>query len=272
MVENHGTDLQYDKVEKAKKENTQSTNDANSRTCRFCGRTSKTEGADFCPYCGQPYEGQGVNGQPPFIVNGSTIRLDPLGGVPKDTKIEGATAADIATFVGNNSARYVNKFKVLNKGNKNSWNWLAFLFPSAWCLSRKMYANGILFLIVSLAANLCFVPFSQTLNSLGDIAEMTRDQLVTLASDNIASFSTLTWIMCAVGTILFILPHIICGLRGDWMYRGFAINKIKTIRDNPDVEDYKEELRHKGSVSLFMMFLAFIIEQYLPSIIAGFLW
>ncbi len=271
VEENHGTDLQYDKVKKVEAAEAENTN--SEHTCRFCGRTSKTTGAEFCPYCGQPYEGQGVHHHhQPFVINGAAINLDPLGGIPKDTKIEGVAAGDIATFVGNNSARYVHKFKTLNKGNKKSWNWLAFLFPSAWCLSRKMYGNGILFLILSLASNLCFVPFNQTLNSLGDVANMTYNQAVTLATENIASFTPLIWIMCAVGTVLYILPHIICGLFGDWMYRGFALDKIKRIRDDKDVEDTEEELRHKGSVSLLTLCLAFLLESYLPVLFEMFLW
>ncbi len=268
----HGTDNQYDKVQKMKSESEEQQEDGNiEQKCGFCGRTSKNEGAPFCPYCGQPYKNHGSH-HPPFVVNGTSINFDPLGGVQKGTKIEGVDAEDIATFVGNNSGRYVNKFKTLNKGNKNSWNWLAFLFPSAFCLSRKMYSNGILFLIVSIAANLCFVPFNNTLASLGDIERMTREQLVSLATENMSAFTPLIWIMCAVGTVLFILPHIICGLRGDWMYRTHALSKIKTIKENKEINDYNTELKTKGSVSLGLMFLAFLVEQYVPIILAGFLW
>ncbi len=269
----HGTDMQYDKLEKQKKENIDDQSAfIPNRKCKFCGRISKNEGASFCPYCGQPFEGQGVHQHAPFIINGSSINFDPLGGVPKGTKIEGTCVEDIATFVGNNSGRYINKFKTLHKGNKNSWNWLAFLFPSAFCLSRKMYSNGILFLIVSIAANLCFVPFNNTLAGLGDIETMTREQLVSLATENMSAFTPLIWIMCAIGTVLFILPHILCGLRADWMYRAHSLEKIKSIKENKDIADYEEELKIKGSVSLTLMFVALIIEQYLPSILATFLW
>ena len=273
VAQDHGTDNQYDKIKKAEKEaEANQNNSVTERKCRFCGRTSKTEGAEFCPYCGQPYEGPGIHHPHPFVVNGSAVNFDPLGGVPKDTLIEGVTAGDIATFVGNNSHRYVNKFKTLNKGNKNSWNWLAFLFPSAFCLSRKMYSNGILFLILSIAANLCFVPFNQTLASLGDVAKMTQDQLVTLATENISAFTPLIWIMFAVGTVLFILHHIICGIRSDWMYRNYVITKIKAIKANKDIDDYDETLQVKGSVSFTLMFVAFLAEQYLPVILTSFLW
>lgn len=275
LVADHGTDRQYDKVQKAEeeKQKQEQEQEETSRKCNFCGRTSKTKGADFCPYCGQPYTGNGVHPHhPPFIINNGTLNLDPCGGVPKDTMIEGVTAKDIATFTGNNSARYVHKFKDLNKGNKNSWNWMAFLFPSAWCLSRKMYFNGILFMILSVASSLCTVPFSKTLESLGDVSEMTRNELVGLASDNIGAFSVLTWVMSVLGIVLWIIPHIICGLKGDWMYRNFAIAKIKSIRDDKEIDDYDEALKHAGSVSLFLGLLAIIVENNLPTILAILLW
>ncbi len=273
LEDTHGTDLQYDKQVKKEQERNKATEAEHiGRKCGFCGRTSKTEGADFCPYCGQPYDNKGVHFQPPFIVGGNAINIDPYGGVPKDTNIEGVTAEDIKTFTNSNSARYVNKFKTLNKGNKNSWNWLAFLFPSAWCLSRKMYANGILLLIVSIASSLCFVPFTQTLGSLGDISQMASDQMAKLLLDNIGAFSLLTWIMYAVGLLLFIGQHILLGLRGDWIYRNFAIAKIKSIRANDEVEDYKEALTRAGSVSFILIIVAFLVENYLPSILASILW
>lgn len=271
----HGTDRQYDKLQKEEAEADKNTDASSEETqkCRFCGRTSKTKGAEFCPYCGQPYNGNGVHPHgAPFVMQNGTISIDPYGGVPKDTKIEGVTVKDIATFTGNNSARYIHKFKDLNKGNKKSWNWLAFLFPSAWCFSRKMFANGILFLILAIASSLCTIPFTETLNSLGDISNMTRNELVNLATDNIGAFSILTWVMSALGIVLLAIPHFVCGLMGDWMYRGFALDKIKSIRDDKEIDDYEEALAHKGSVNLFLGILAIIAENYLPTIIAMFIW
>ncbi len=268
LQEDHGTDRQYDKLKKVE-ETAQS---EAAQKCRFCGKTSKTKGAEFCPYCGQPYNGNGVHPHgAPFVVQNGTINIDPYGGVPKDTKIEGVTVKDIATFTGNNSARYVHKFKDLNKGNKKSWNWLAFLFPSAWCLSRKMFANGILFLILAVASSLCTIPFAETLNSLGDISTMTRNELVNLATENIGAFTPLTWVMSALGIVLLAIPHVICGLMGDWMYRCFALDKIKSIRDDKKTEDYEETLAHKGSTNLLLGILAIFAEQYLPVIIAMFI-
>ncbi len=269
----HGTDRQYDKVKKAEESQKEQQASSEGKKCNFCGRVSHTDGAEFCPYCGQPYVGNGVHpNHVPFVIHNGTINIDPYGGVPKDTKIEDVTVKDIATFTGSNSGRYINKFKDLSQKRKSSWNWLAFLFPSAWCLSRKMYSNGILFIILSVASSLCTIPFTKTLESLGDISSMTRNELVTLATENIGSFSALSWVMSAIGILLLIIPHIVCGAFGDWMYRSFSLDKIKKLRSNKEIDDYDEALQRAGSVSLVLGIVAIIAENYLPSIIASFIW
>ena len=66
--------------------------------------------------------------------------MDFLGGVPADYIIEdGVTAKEARNFVISNTQRYIPKFKKLSKENKVSWNFMAFLFPCEWLLSRKMY-------------------------------------------------------------------------------------------------------------------------------------
>ena len=275
VADDHGTDRQYDKLQKAasEAENEAENTSEEGRKCNFCGRVSKTSGAEFCPYCGQPYNGNGVNhAHPPFVVQDGVIKIDPYGGLPKDSKIEGATVKDIATFTGNNSARYIHKFKDLNKGNKKSWNWLAFLFPSAWCLSRKMYTNGILYLILSVASALCTDSFMLTLESYGyDTTNMSSSAAATFITENFDKIPIIAFVLSLVGLLLFFVPRFICGLYGDWSYRGFALEKIKKIRSNNEIDEPEEALAHAGSVSLVLGIVAIFVENYLPVIILSFL-
>lgn len=275
VADDHGTDRQYDKLKKAEEErasqNPEGTEEG--RKCNFCGRVSKTQGAEFCPYCGQPYNGNGVNhpGRPPFIMQDGVIKIDPYGGLPKDSKIEGETVKDIATFTGNNSARYIHKFKDLNKGNKKSWNWLAFLFPSAWCFSRKMYVNGLLYLVLSVASGLCTDTFMMALQSFGYDPNMSNAAIAEFITRNISNVPIITIVLSFVGLALFFVPRFICGLFGDWSYRGFALDKIKKIRTNNEVDDKDEALAHAGSVSLLLGIVAIFVENYLPPLLLSFL-
>lgn len=54
------------------------------------------------------------------------------------------TLEEYETFIGApKSAYYVEKFALMQKGSKASWNWAAFFLSSIWLLYRKMYAIGI---------------------------------------------------------------------------------------------------------------------------------
>ncbi len=276
----HGTDRQYDKVkaEEDAAEAEAAKNEENSRECRFCHRTSRSSEGDFCPYCGQPYS---VNGKThrthagPGVFVGNVPMFDIYGGLPKDSKIEDVKVEHIAKFVGSNSQRYLPKFATLSSHKKGSWNWAAFLSPSAWCLSRKMVAPGIMYFILMLASALCFVPFNATLSNImtDEMQSMTYMQLAReITSEYMSDFSVLSLIMSLVGLVLNIIPRIICGKMGDWMYRGFTLQNVRKITANPDVEDLDTELMKKGSVSLLVLAIALLAENYVPTIITSFIW
>lgn len=270
----HGTLDQYDKAQERLRQ-TQEENEAKAteetRTCAFCGRQSKSSDAAFCPYCGQPYTPK-TNGAPRVLFNGMPVAfMDRCGGIPKDTKIEDVTADDLSKFVGGNSARYIPKFATLTEKNKGSWNWAAFLFPAAWSFGRKMHLNGILYLILSIASKLCFVPLTQAINSLGDTTGMTYTQLYGLIEKNISSFSWISLVMMLVGFLLYFLPRIFCGRFGDWHYRRKCIDTIKEIQTDDEIDDKEEEIRLSGSLNILLAMIGLLAETYLPQIIAMFL-
>lgn len=267
VEEFHNTDKQYDIANK--KETDQEHPSIAPHKCNYCGRTAKTDNADFCPYCGHPYHG---GKRPTFVAGGMPFQFDPYGGVSKETKIDDVSVEEMGTFIGSNAPRYIPRFVRMSKQNKKSWNWFAFFFPAAWTLSRKMYSTGILYLILAISSSLCFVPYEQILLSFMDESVSSYSEIFALVSNNIDKFSAVSIILCFVGIILSIVPRIVCGLRGDWTYRNHTINKIKQIKSNDEVDDINEELKSSGSVSLVLMFAALLAENYLPSIIAMFIW
>lgn len=268
----HGTDMQYDLVMKKKAEEAGGDSEqTEEHTCSYCGRTARSEGADFCPYCGHPYHEKDFKAQSPFA-GGPAMFTDYMGGVDKNTDIDGVKAGELATFVGNGSVRYIPKFASLNKEHKNSWNWAAFLFPSAWSFSRKMYRNGALMLILTIAATLCFVPYESVMETFIDTSKnYSYMQYLNAAMSNMSAFSPLSLIMAAVGAALNIGLRIFAAIRGDWMYRCHCIEKIKAIKADPNTEDVDDELAHAGSVSIILLFAAILAEVYLPSLILMFI-
>ena len=175
LEEFHGTDRQYDKVKAREAEQNAAEmpntgeNAEGLITCQMCH-----EIYDFalnaCPKCGAPNIAK---------AGGSFVNFDFWGGVPADYDIgDGITADEAKRFVAANTPRYIPKFAVLNAKNKLSWNWLAFLFPCGWMLSRKMYKNGIVAGLLTAISTLFYLPFMNAVNNLGFSANETQAQLM----------------------------------------------------------------------------------------------
>lgn len=262
----HGTDKQYDLLKRAERSESETDAEPEVHTCPRCHRTSKSQGAEFCPYCGQPYNGSG-QGNPHAFPGGAAHAFDPYGGLPKNTTIDGVRVEDIATFVGNNSPRYINRFSVLNKNRKGSWNWAAFLFPAGWCMSRKMFPAGILYLILEIAATLCMLPFMETYSELMVDQQLNSYEIYDYILANLGSFSLTSVLLLFLGAAIFFVPRIICGRLGDWHYKCFATEKIKKILDDPELEDKEYSLRRAGNVNVLLLAAAYFAVQWLPMLI-----
>lgn len=293
LAELHGTNREYGKQPSGYQSNGPAYADGGNlyeRLCPHCGKRAKATDALFCPYCGKEYASrphqhqyktQDVFDEPdqtgPNVVFRGMFDKDSYGGIPKSAEIEGVKVEQVAKFVGNNAHRYIPRFAVMKQSNRRSWNWAAFLFPSVWCMSRKMYVTGIMYFILFLAASLCFVPFMSVLSTFtADMPQMNymdyANEIVTIVRENFSAFGWPSFALLGVGLALQVVPRIICGKTADWTYRGFALNKVKTIINDPEVDDVDEELMHAGSVNIFLMLITFLAQQYLPSIIATFIW
>ncbi len=287
VAEHHGTDRQYGKQSAPQNGPAYEEGGAQyERLCPHCGKRAKATDALFCPYCGKEYgsrphnhadnESQGAG--PKVFFGGMGFEKDSYGGIPKDAEIEGVKVEQVARFVGSNAHRYIPRFAVMKQSNRHSWNWAAFLFPSVWCMSRKMYTTGIMYFILLLASSLCFVPFTQVLSTFltEDIVSQNyydyANSIMEIIKENFSAFGWPAFALIGVGLALAIVPRIICGKTADWTYRGFALNKVRTVLNNPEVEDVDEELMRSGSVNIFLMLITFIAQQNLPSIIATFIW
>lgn len=242
----HGTDRQYDKVQKetAEKEqpNTQSaeqnTNNAN----------------DF-----------NNAGPMPFL------QFDMLGGIAKDFDLgDGVTANDAARFVLTNTHRYIPKFAAAKYGKKASFNWLAFLLPPAWFLSRKMYKIGIFVLVLAVSLTLLTFPFMLDFqNYLNADDPYNYSVIAKIFRENIGNFEKSAMITFFAASLGNILLSFFCGIFGDYLYRNHALSSIKEIKK--ECLNYEDNMRKKGGVNLFAAMIALFVVEYLPSIIYGFI-
>ena len=266
LEEFHGTDRQYDKV-KAREEEQAAAEMPNTGenaegliTCQMCH-----EKYDFalnaCPKCGAPNIAK---------AGGSFVNFDFLGGVPADYDIgDGITADEAKRFVAANTPRYIPKFAVLNAKNKLSWNWLAFLFPCGWMLSRKMYKNGIIAGLLTVISSLFYLPFMNAINNLGTTPGETQAQIMQSIYEHLPKMGAAVIAALLAGFVLNIAVRILSALFGDYLYKQYAISSIKTIRADSEAMDY--DYRKTGGVNIFLFLLGTMAVQYLPALIGIFI-
>ena len=266
LEEFHGTDRQYDKV-KAREEEQAAAEMPNTGenaegliTCQMCH-----EKYDFalnaCPKCGAPNIAK---------AGGSFVNFDFLGGVPADYDIgDGITADEAKRFVAANTPRYIPKFAVLNAKNKLSWNWLAFLFPCGWMLSRKMYKNGVIAGLLTVISSLFYLPFMNAINNLGTTPGETQAQIMQSIYEHLPKMGAAVIAGLLAGFVLNIAVRILSALFGDYLYKQYAISSIKTIRAESEDMDY--DYRKKGGVNIFLFLLGTMAVQYLPALIGLFI-
>jgi uncharacterized Zn finger protein (UPF0148 family) len=242
----HGTDMQYDKLkyrqQQESKEEPPKTDD----------QTETTWNSGFNPN----FEG------PMFF--------DLLGGVPKDYLIDDdVTAEETAKFVMSNTMRYIPKFAKLSKSKRVSWNFLAFLFPCGWFLSRKMYKNGLIAGLLSIISNLLSLPLLKTMENLGITDSVSYYDMIQRMMDNLPNINSTVIFVALIGSWISIAISLICALFGDYLYKSHVVKTIKKIKS--ESSDINFDYRKKGGVNIILFLLGTMAVNYIPSIISVFI-
>ena len=258
LEDKHGTADQYDasiyKTEETKEHSEEKTEQTeNVVRCRFCGN-ELTDDAKFCPHCRAPRE---------------NAVLNPFGNIKKDTILEdGIKAEQLARFTLINPARYVKKFFSLNKKNRASWNWAAFLFPCEWSLYRKCYKSGIFMGVLLVAAALLTMPLEKALSQFV-LQNANYQEIATVLLENSDKIGLLPMILSLISGVITLGVRVFAGVYGDYIYRSTAIERIKEINESPEEKD--DLYRKKGGVNILLFLAAYLVRSYLPAIIFMFL-
>lgn len=257
LQEYHGTDEQYKRPEPQKEENKEEPLQSNIVICGMCGEKYDRE-ENVCPNCNAPNITK---------VGGRFVQFDFLGGVPSDMDLgNGVTANEAKKFVVSNTHRYIPKFAKFKSGKKVSWNWLAFLTPCGWLMSRKMYLLGSIIGALQIAFSMFAVPFTAAVNQL-DFSEMrTYMDYASIVLENVSMIGQLAIYTAFIGSILDFVLRIIMAVFGDRIYRNRVISKIGEIKTKSD--DKTEMYRKKGGVSFIAGVLGYFAVNRLPTIIA----
>ncbi len=259
----HGTDKQYKKPE-PKIEEPHIENDINLVSCGMCGE-KYDKSFNNCPKCNAPNFSR---------AGGRFINFDFLGGIPAEMDLgKDVTADEAKRFVMTNTQRYIPKFAGFVSGKKTSWNWLAFLFPCGWMMSRKMYLLGAITGALQLALTFLTFPFINVLGNYEFVQTRDYFSYISEISDTIIKDIDKIgiWVIIAAGisVLLSILLCIIVGMFGDRWYKTYVVNNVKTIKD--DGEDIDVKFRKSGGVNLLAGLLGIMAINYIPRIMMVFI-
>ncbi len=260
----HGTESQYQKPQKQDEE-AEVKVEADTINCGMCGE-AYDKNLNNCPKCNAPNFAK--------VGGGRFMAFDFMGGVPAEMDLgSGVTAAEAKKFVMTNTQRYIPKFAGFNAGKKTSWNWLAFLFPCGWALSRKMYLLGSILGALQIALTMLSAPLTLALeaydfSSAQNYMEISQLVAQTVVND-INKIGVWVVAIAAAGVIFNLLLCIITGIFGDLWYKKHAIKTICEIKQNG--EDTAVKYIKSGGVNLWLGWLGIMVIEYLPSIILVFI-
>lgn len=224
---------------------------AHEATCPNCG-THNQPGAAQCSHCGCPLPKD--NG--PRI---DTYTADDNGGIcrreigPEDT-IDGIKAKDWAAYVGRSPMYYLMQFFRMSITKQKVTVCLsAFLFGPAYLLYRKMWKEGLLTALLSIALS---VP----------------SLIAIVATFNPSLFGSmpLHWVPVAadVCAIADWIVRILLGLFSVWLYRNASKKNIdKIYSEYPEGDARTDALLQKGGTSIWAALLYFGIVLLLSSLV-----
>lgn len=268
----HGTDGQYTPKTDDEPSTEANTEERSVSRCPRCNRETNGQ-VLFCPYCGcdmtEPAE------MPPMGPAFAGVFVDPYGGLPKDgsVKIEGEKLEDVRKFVFSNTQRYLPVFARLNKKNKTSWNWAAFLLPHCWLFFRKQYTAGLIAAALMLAASFFALPLQLELNTLISESAVvsTQAEQMQLIMSLIPQVSLPAVLMQAAGLVLNLGVMVYFGVFGDWLYRSHTVASVRTINADDTKPEKDDEYLRKGGISVWAFMITYMVTYYLPQIVATFI-
>jgi len=277
MHESHGTASQWKPLEK--KSEKAKASDPSADKCQRCGYDNPPD-VRVCLNCGLDVSvGEptpGFHSRRPEPDKNTMYEdipfhmvIDPLGGVPAGTLIDGVPAGDIGLYVQSQSAYYVQSFaKMQSNGTKTTFNPSAFMLTGAWFIFRKMYFIGIIFYAYFLALiSSFFIIYGKIIAPLVEgktsvtFAEM-RDIIENSLTQRQSTIMEIWAIACLgmLGIMLF------CGLRANQIYKTRAINDIRAInRESKNADEFKSNLKEKGGANVpaaFTVLICYVIISW----------
>lgn len=237
-----------------------------TQTCPSCG-TMNDIGEPVCTRCGQRLYLNAAgdpNAYNPQVNSPFGKKGFHYGYAQANFKIDGIPAAEMASYIQQNSDVYLTKFLYMdNKNTKNGFNWAGAFFPFLWLMYRKMYKTGLIVLGVFLLLGAMTITKAQaeagkeSLQILRSFlsGELTPEEAVT-ATENLppVEITTANRIVSYISLSLRMAVCLYVATKGDGMYRKKAVKDILEIREQAgNSETYFALLSKKGGGSVGAM-------------------
>jgi len=187
--------------------------------------------------------------------------------VPANTDLgNGVTANEAKKFVASNTQRYIPKFLGFKNGKKASWNWLAFLTPCGWLMSRKMYLLGAVIGALEIAFSLVSMPLRIAYQMVEVPDTSNRIEIYNAIFTEISNIGKVAIYAGLIAIALEVIMCIVIAIFGDLIYKKRVITKVSEIK--LESEDQRELYRKKGGISMAAAVFGYFAVSYLPTIIA----
>ncbi len=267
----HNTDEQWSREKTAalKSEETVTASSSVQQACPRCG-TKNPEFAEICTHCGMMLStNQNWNNDAATYTEYRPYRTDAqshYSDISSEEELDGIKIKDLTAIVNTKTDYYIPRFYRMTRGNRASWNWAAFLITPYWLLYRKMYAYGIVFLLLQLLESGILYLMYNTIgvNATMDVATMT--QYIESAVANNPSILYYLLSFSLISGILFLIK-IVLGLFGNRLYQHHCSNVIRRVRANtPDLT--AGELATIGGTSMAMVFIGYIASYFITQVLA----
>ena len=255
---------------------------------------ANTEGQYYIPPAEKDNNQQ--NDQPRvFVMPMAPIHEDNTYDKDSDT-IDGYKVSDYAAAIRANVPRFITKFKQMAETKKKlSWNWGAFFFGSFYMLFRKMYKQGITFLLLSFTSYLGGITLA--LKKAPMFAQAVQDMAASIQSGSVENLDTTALLNASdyavaqkyafITMAVLLVIRIVVTVFSDYFYKGTVTSIIKRVNDEIEkgasfmqtsvfpVDDdslTQEQMRRMylarmGGVSFFAPFAAYFALYLLMTII-----
>ncbi len=226
------------------------------------------------------------------------------GGLRPDTEVNGHNAADNAEYIGKNSGKYIRKFAIIERFNRKfSVSIWAFILGPIWFFYRKLFREGLIFLLATLlltaAGTYCSLtePMKVYLNNSAQVisefyaeSEETKEfseEAFLQAQGKIDGYyeeyqksdftgnDKIKYTCSVVISYINLSLSMIMALCADIIYKKKIKKDITNIRkQHKDGSEYKAALKNKGGVSIpgaaaaCVITLAISLVNFLPAFLA----